>query len=365
VRSFVALQNSPPGFDATNMLTFQAGLQSPDDDARAAFQRQLAERLRALPEVRSVTAASPLPLSGETMNARWGTPEAASDPAKFQQADVRAVLPGYFQAMGTRLLAGRAFTEADNTEDATGILVDRVLAEKAFPGRSAVGQRLLVRLRGNEPEPLEIIGVVDHQRHETLVADGREAIYVTDGFVGTGVASRWAVRTVGDPADLAPTVRRIVAELDARTPIAEMQSMQVLVSRAMAHTRFALVLIGVFAAVAALLACVGLYGVLATAVRQRTTELGVRLALGAPAGSIFRLVVREGLTLSATGIVVGGLAALPLTGVMRSLLVGVGATDPTTFASVALLFLGVAALASWAPGRRAARLDPTHALRGD
>jgi putative ABC transport system permease protein len=139
----------------------------------------------------------------------------------------------------------------------------------------------------------------------------------------------------------------------------------VLVSRAMAPTRFALVLIGVFAGVAALLACVGLYGVLATAVRQRTTELGVRLALGAPTSSIFRLVVREGLALSAVGIAVGLVAALPLTGVMRTLLVGVGATDPPTFVAVALLFLAIAAVASWVPGRRAARLDPTHALRGD
>jgi putative ABC transport system permease protein len=365
VRSFVALQNSPPGFDPSNVLTFQAGLQSPDAPARAAFLRQLAERLGALPEVRSVTAAYPLPLSGETANARWGTQDAASDPAKFQQANVRAVLPGYFQAMRTRLLAGRAFTDADNQEDRTGIVIDRVLAEKAFPNQSAVGQRLLVRARTNEPELLEVIGVVEHQRHETLVEDGRETIYVTDAFLGTGAATRWAVRTAGDPAQLAPTVRRVVAELDARTPIAEMQPMEVLVSRAMAPTRFALVLIGVFAGVAALLACVGLYGVLATAVRQRTTELGVRLALGAPTSSIFRLVVREGLALSAIGIAVGLVAALPLTGVMRTLLVGVGATDPPTFVAVALLFLAIAAVASWVPGRRAARLDPTHALRGD
>ena len=371
MRSFVELQRSAPGFDPSGMLTFQAGLQAPEAEARAGFSRQLGERLRALPGVVSATAANPLPLSGGVANARWGTEAAAADPASFQQADVRVVLPGYFQAMGTRLIAGRAFTDEDNRQERTGIIIDRILAAKAFPNASAVGRQLLVRVRTQEPELLQVIGVVDHQRHETLAADGREQIYLTDAFMGTGGANQWAVRlscadgTECDPNSIAPAVKRIVAELDPRTPVSEMQPMQVFVDRAMATTRFSLALVAIFAGIAALLACVGLYGVLATTVRLRTNELGVRLALGAPTASVFRLVIGEGLKLTSAGIVVGLVAAFAVTRLLQSLLVGVAPTDPVTFGGVILLFIVVATVACWIPSRRAASMDPLQALRQD
>ncbi|HEU4566306.1 MAG TPA: ABC transporter permease [Gemmatimonadaceae bacterium] len=363
VRSFVALQRGDPGYDASGVLTFVVNAQAPSGEARAAFVRQLRERLLAIPGVQAATAATPFPLDGQIGNARWGTEEAATDASKFQQANIHIVLPGYFEAMRTRLLAGRAFTESDDRADATGIIIDQQLAEKAFPGQQAVGKRLLVRVRSEQPEWLEVIGVVAHQRHESLTTPGREAIYFTDGFMGSGVAGRWAVRTSGDPSRLAPTVRRVVAEMNPRIPVAEVQPMRALVERAMGPTRFALVLIGVFAIIAAILACVGLYGVLSNVVRQRTAEIGVRMAFGAPSRSIFRLVIGEGLRLSALGIVVGVAAALALTRVMRSMLVGVGATDPATFATIVLLFLVIAAAACWIPARRAAGLEPTIALR--
>jgi putative ABC transport system permease protein len=226
-----------------------------------------------------------------------------------------------------------------------------------------VGRRLLVRVRSAEPEWFEVIGVVAHQRHETLAADGREAIFVTDGLMGSGVAGRWAVRTSGPPSALVPAVRRAVAELDARLPVSEVQPMQALVDRARGPTKFALVLIGVFAVIAALLAAVGLYGVLSTGVRQRTAEIGVRMALGAPSASVFRLVVGEGMRLSALGVAIGLAAALLLTRVIRSMLVGVEATDPATFAAIALLFFAIAGAACWLPARHAAGLDPKIALR--
>jgi putative ABC transport system permease protein len=315
--------------------------------------------------VQGVTAAGPFPLDGNTANARWGTEEAAADPAKFQQANAHFVLPGYFEAMRTRLVAGRTFTEADNDSASTAVVVDERLARKAFPSGAAVGQRILVRARGPEPEWLTIIGVVKPQRHESLAADGREAIFFTDGFVGSGAAGRWAVRTSGAPTALAPAVRAAVRELDARLPVAELQPMQALVDRARAPTRFALILVTVFAGVAATLAAVGLYGVLATAVRQRTAEIGVRLAIGAPTRSVFGLVIGEGLRLSAAGVAVGVAGALLLTRVMRSLLVDVRPSDPTTFAAAVATFLLIAAAACWIPARRAARLAPTQALRGD
>jgi predicted permease len=365
VRSFVALQQADPGYDASGVLTFSVDPQAPQPEARAAFMRRMRERLGALPGVSAVTAANPLPLDGTTANARWGTAEAAADPAKFQQANVHIVLPGYFAAMRTPVLAGRVYGEEDDRPDITGIVIDRVLAEKAFPGANAVGQRLLVRVRGPEPEWLDVIGVVEHQRHETLAADGREAIFFPDGFFGHGAAGTWAVRTTGDPNALVPGVRAIVAELDPRLPLADVQPMSVLVDRAQAATRFALVLIATFAGIAALLAAVGLYGVLSTAVRQRTAEIGVRMAFGAPTRRIFGLVVGEGLLLCAVGVALGLAAAVPLTRVIESLLVGVRPTDPLTFVAMSALFLVIAAIACWLPARRAARLDPTVALRAD
>lgn len=365
-RSFVALQRTDPGFEPAGVFTFVVqNFRGRTPDARAAEMRQLAERLRALPGVRGVTAATPLPLDGGLANGRWGTEEALADPSKFQQATSHIVLPGYFETMRTSLLAGRTFTEADNTPDAKLVIIDRVLAAKAFPNQSAVGKRLLVRIRSNEPEWLEVVGVVEHERHESLAAEGREGMFFTDGFLGHGFAGRWAVRVTGDPARLAPQVRAAVKELNPLLAVAETEPYQALVDRAQAPTRFALVMIAIFAAIAALLASVGLYGVLSTAVRQRTAEIGVRMAFGAAKGSIFQLVVTQGLKLSGIGILLGLAAALALTRVMRSMLVGVAPTDPLTFAAIAGLFVLIAAVASWLPARRAAGLDPTVALRGE
>jgi predicted lysophospholipase L1 biosynthesis ABC-type transport system permease subunit len=218
-------------------------------------------------------------------------------------------------------------------------------------------------VRSAEPEWLTVIGVVQHARHETLAADGREAMYFTDGFFGHGAAGRWAVRTAGDPSRLAASARAAVRELDPRLPVAEVEPMSVLVDRAMAPTRFALALIGIFAVIAAVLACVGLYGVLSTVVRQRTAEIGVRMAFGARSGSIFRLVIGEGLRLSVLGIVLGIAAAWALTRVMSSMLIGVEPTDPATFGAITALFLSIAVVACWLPARRAAALEPTIALR--
>ncbi|HVE78433.1 MAG TPA: ABC transporter permease [Gemmatimonadaceae bacterium] len=367
VRTFVALQRTDPGYDPRNVLTFVVNNPIPQTaDARAAFVRQLRERLAALPNVQSVTAANPLPLDGQLFNSRWGTEAAVTDPSKFQQANVHIVLPGYFETMRTRLIAGRTFTDADNVDSTTtNVIIDSRLAAKAFPNESAIGKRLYVRSRGAEPEWVDVIGVVAHQRHETLAAEGREAIFFTDAFFNAGAVARWAVRTTGNPAQLGPAARAVVAELEPRIPVAELQPMQALVDRAIGPTRFSLVLIAVFAVIAAVLAAVGLYGVLSTVVRQRTAEIGVRMAFGAESRSIFRLVIGEGLRLSGVGIVVGVLAALMLTRMMSALLVGVRPTDPATFATIAATFFVVAAAACWLPARRAAGLDPTSALRED
>jgi putative ABC transport system permease protein len=364
-RSFLELQRIDPGFDPRGLLTFQilgdGGGDKPEE--RAAFTRQIQERLQAIPGVQSVTASFPFPLAGGFSPIRWGTEEALSDASKFQAVDFQIVLPGYFEVMRTPLLAGRTFTDADNAPGRNLVVIDQLLAEKAYPGGSAIGKRILIRIRTPEPEWVEIIGVVAHQRDESLAERGREQVYFADAFLGSGAVGQWGVRTGGDPAKLGSEIRAAIKALDSKLLVAEMQPVETLVDQAQAGTRFSLLLIGVFAVIAALLAGVGLYGVLSTVVRQRGAEIGVRMALGARPANIFKLIVGQGLRLTAIGIAAGLLAALALTRGLTTMLVGVKATDPATFVTMAIVFFLIAAMASWIPAWRAARLDPTAALR--
>ena len=367
IRSFIELQRAAPGFDANQVLTFSTpNLRLPAPAARQAFMRDLRTRLLALPGVTDVTAATPLPLDGRTGLARWGTEEALADPAKFQQATTHIILPGYFEAMRTRIIEGRGYTEQDNNaQGARVLIIDRILANKAFPGQSAVGKTLVARVNSPEPQRYEVIGVVDHQRHTDLAKDGREAIFLTDGSFGFGAANRWAVRTSGDPMAHAAAVKALVTELNPRSGAIEVQPMSAFVADAQAQTKFLLVLIGIFAGVALVLAAVGLYSVLSTTVRQRTPEIGVRMAFGAARGGIFKLMVVQGLRLSSIGVGIGIVAALVLTSAMKSMLVGVAPTDPLTFGAMAAAFLVISAVACGLPALRASRMDPMVALRDE
>jgi putative ABC transport system permease protein len=366
-RSFLELQRIDPGFDPHNLLTVQVlgagalGGQKPEQ--RSAFIRQIEDRLRSIPGVQSVAASFPFPLTGNFSPIRWGTAEAASDSSKFQATDFQIVLPGYFEAMRTPLLAGRTFTDDDNLPGRNYVVIDDFLAQKAFPGQSAVGKRILIRIRTPEAEWVEIVGVVAHQRTTSLAVAGREQLYFSDAFVGAGAVRTWALRTGSDPAAYANQVRTAIAAINPRLVVTRFEPMETAVRGAQASTRFSLLLISLFAVIAGTLAGVGLYGVLATAVRQRASEIGVRMALGAGKRNIFQLIVGQGFRLSAVGIAAGLVAALLLTRLMTSMLVGVKPTDPQTFVAMAAVFFAISALASWLPARRAASLDPTTALR--
>jgi len=365
-RTFLNVQRVNLGFEPRGLLTFQLlGNVGATPQERDNFKRQLREQLDAIPGVNSVTASFPLPLATAFSPVRWGKEDALQDPTKFQAADLQIVLPGYFEAMGTRLLEGRTFTQEDSTPDRNILIIDQALAAKAFPNESAVGKKILFRVRTNEAQWGDIVGVVAHQRNTSLIDPGREQLYVTDGYINHQAASWWALRTDGDPSAIAGAVREVVKRQGKETLINQLQSMDSLVTKAQAQTRFSLLLIGVFSGIAALLAGVGLYGVLATLVRQRTAEIGVRMALGAAPTRIFRLMVGKGLYLSVIGIAIGAIGAFALTRVLASMLLEVKPTDPVTFVAVAGLFLVIAFLASWLPALRAAGLDPTTALRNE
>jgi predicted permease len=364
-RSFLALQRIAPGFDprATLMLRLTGGRQGATPAERGAIVHQIHDALASIPGVESVTAANILPLSGAITPYRWGAADALHDESKYQEFDVETVLPGYFEAMRTPILQGREFQESDNQPGLNRIIVDEKLAAKAFPKGDAVGQRILSRFRSIEPAWFEIIGVAAHQRMTSLAEPGREQGYLPDGFWGSQFVADWALRTRGNATGYSAAARAGLEKLDRSLLITKTQTLDAIVEGAQTGTRFSLLLISAFAAIAALLAGVGLYGVLSTVVRQRTAEIGVRMALGAAPSGIFGLMIAYGLRLSVVGIAGGLVAALLLTRTMTSMLVGIKPTDPLTFSAMVLFFLLIAAIATWVPARRAAALDPLNALR--
>jgi putative ABC transport system permease protein len=363
IRSAISLQRINPGFEPKGLLTFQLGnLRVRSDTEALAKDATIRERLSAVPGVRAVTATAVLPLANRPFNGRWGTNAAIGDPTKFRQAEFHIVMPGYFEAMRGRLIAGRAFGPEDDVLNTRTIVVDDRVAALAYPNESPIGKTILARISSPEPEPFQIIGVVAHLRHTTLVGDERESIYFSNGGQGGGVGA-WIVRTDGNPARLETSVRSALLQLDPQMLVTDMKPMMDFLDRAMAPTRFALALITLFAGLAATLAAIGLYGVLSSLVRQRSTEIGVRMAFGAQPMAIFRMVVGQGLRLSAIGVTIGLVTALLLTRAMTKLLIGVTPTDPATFVGMVVVFFMMAAVACFLPARRAASVQPNVALR--
>ena len=380
-RSFRDLARINPGFDPHGLLTFQVlgNLGGQTSASRAAAVREIQQRLQAMPGIESVAGSALFPLAGGFSPVRWGTLDAGTDASKFQATDPNFVVPGYFEALHIPLIAGRTFTDDDNTPIPDAVLnsnnpdfrsvghnvvvIDEDLAKKAFPNGSAVGNQILIRVRTPQAEPVEVIGVVAHTRDESLSVPGREQVYFTDGFGGSGGVPQWTIRTSGNPTKYGNEIRATIKQLNSSLLVTGMQPADALVDKAQAGTRFSLLLIGVFAVIAALLAAVGLYGVLSTVVRQRTAEIGVRMALGAQPSGIFKLIVGYAMGLTGAGIAAGLVAAFVLTRLMTTMLVGVKATDPLTFAAMAILFFVIAAISSWLPAWRAANLDPNVALR--
>jgi putative ABC transport system permease protein len=366
VRSFVGLRRVDPGFVPTHLVV--ARVSAPEkaytDPARmrGLFDRIL-ERVTAVPGVQAAAAVSPLPLR-DPLNG-------LAIRVRGQHEDMRRTLPSadhyqmitpaYLQAMGIPLVSGRAFTDADRAGSPDVVLVSESIARTFWPGGDAVGKQIGYPW----PSPwLTIVGVVKDVKVDSLNSERTTAVYRP--FAQAPIpAMTVVIRTSARPGDIASLLRAAVSELDPNVPVSEVAAMDHVVASSMARPRFAMAFLSAFAAIALMLGTIGIYGVIAYAVSQRTREIGVRMALGATPTDALFMVIRRGAVLTAAGIALGTIAALGATRLLAGLLYGVSPTDPATFATVVLLSGVVAMMACYIPARRATRVDPTVALRTD
>jgi putative ABC transport system permease protein len=383
VKSFLNLQNTDLGFDPQNVLTARVALPEKRYKENAQienFYKQLEQRVRALPGVEGVGLTVGLPMNGGIESSVFV--EGQQPPAKPEDVPVAVSLmvsPGYFGAMNIPLVEGRGFTDQDRTDSPHVVVVDDMLAKRFFPGGSAVGKRL--RFGGPNAEGMnwfEIVGVAKHVKHYGPDEEGRVEVYrpYTQFAMKEGHPAlrgqplnyprgmNIAVRTSGDPAALTPALRNAVLEIDRDQPLAFVQTMDRIVAATITSQRMATWLLGIFAAVAMLLAALGIYGVMAYSVTQRTHEIGLRMALGAERRDVLRMIVGQGMKLTLLGVGIGLVGAFV---VMRygltSLLFGVEASDPLTYGGVALVLSAVALVSCLFPARRATKVDPMVALR--
>jgi len=364
IRSFARLQQVNVGFNPAQLLTAQIGLpraQYAKPEQWISFYKQTLERMNALPGAQEAAVAVPLPLSDSYINLAFEiegrSPHSKSD---APTTDFVAISPNYFHVMQVPLLRGREFSDADSESGPKVCAISSSLAQQLFPNENALGQRILIGYPANSAR--EIVGIVGDVKDSDLSARQSTQIYVP--FVQNPFwAADIAVRVHGNPSALSGTLREQIRAIDSALPVAEVRPMAEVIGSSIAQPRFRTTLLSLFGAAALLLAAIGIYCVLAYTVAQQTREIGIRIALGANPGKVLRLVLGRGLRLAGFGTAIGILAALMLTQLLNSLLFGVSATDPVTFAAVAGLLLGVALLACYVPARRAMRVDPMVALR--
>jgi putative ABC transport system permease protein len=368
IMSFLKLQAVEPGFNASNLLTARLSLsvtKYSDQKKKIVFYNQLLERLQTIPGVRSAALVMNLPLSGSNMNRGFiveGRPEPKPD--ENVTVDYQVISSGYFQTMEIPLIRGRAFTERDIEGSPRVAIINDVMARKYFPGEVPLGKRIAFGDPSKEESWRTIVGIAGNVRHESVEEPpfpGAYTPYAQDRESWPRVAL--VVRASGDAAGLAAAVRREMMAIDPGQPVSNMQTMEQLMAASITRPRFIMMLLGLLASIALALAVVGIYGLMSYSITERTHEIGIRMALGAQARDVLRMVVAQGLKLITVGIVAGLIGAFALTRIMSSLLFGVSTVDPITFVGVSLLLAVVALLACYIPARRATRVDPMEALR--
>jgi len=362
IRTFAALKDVNPGFRPQGVLSLQLAISRnkyDGDDKVAGFCQRILEQVQALAGVEAAGFCNRLPLEGFSGMSSVYFERANQEPGTLEATDETTTTPDYFRAVGIPVLRGRSFTEQDTTNAPLVVVVDERVARLAWPRESPLGKR--VRSSPNAPWA-EVVGVVGHIRHESLDRDQRLQIY-WNYLQRPRVGMTLVVRASGDARRLVDPVLGAIKAVDPDQPAYAVRAMTEVVNQSLAIRWFNTVVVSLFAGSSLLLAMVGIYGVIAWAVRQRTREIGVRMALGAQRKSVLALVLGRGLRLAAAGIVLGLIGAIPLTRILRSLLFGVAPTDPLTFAAVPVLLVSAALLACFLPARRAAKIDPMEALR--
>ena len=378
IRTVVAVSSVKPGFDTANVLTMKTSLAGAKYNTAAKMEvliRNAQEHFEALPGVEAAAYAFNLPL-GPGVDLPFSivgrTPPNGSPYEDDHQ--YRLISPHYFEVLGIPLRRGRLFSQIDSSRGAPVVILNEAFAKKHWPKGDPLGQSLVIG-HGLGPEfedkPRLIVGVVGNVRERGLDQELEPVFYVPeaqapDGLVALGnriLPSSWILRTRGNPSSLAGSVQREMLHVDPQLPVADIHSMTEIVSKSTARQSFNMLLLGIFAGVALLLAAVGIYGVMAYTVEQRTAEIGIRVALGAQQMQMLGLIMKHGLLLAGIGVAVGAGAAYGLTRLLSKLLFGVAANDPATFVGVSAILAAVALLACLIPARRAARVDPIVALR--
>jgi predicted permease len=364
IRSYQRVWNAYPGFDSHNVLSLRLSLPSvkyPKPESITEFFRRLVERLQAAPDVESVATTYSLPMS--TVALAW-EPIAIEGyaPAGAQEliiSNVRIVSPDYFRTMRIPLVKGRYFDVRDAKGAPETVIVDESLAERFWPNEDPIGKRLQ---RGGSGAWRTVVGMISNSREYSAEKEPPIAVYYP--FEQFSARNMFLViRTTHDPAGMIEPVTKEIQALDPEMPVFDVGTMDQRLHDSHARRRFLMFLLGVFAVVASILAAIGIYGVMAYSVNERTHEIGIRLALGAPPANVRQLVIRQALVLTSIGIAAGLAGAFALTRVLSSLLYGVSAIDILTFVVTPVLLGGVALLASYVPARRAAKVDPMIALR--
>jgi predicted permease len=368
IRSFARLQDVSPGFNPRSVLTFDltmTGRRYNDKQSVLNTYRQLWERLEHSHGATAAGGVTSLPLSDAfawtpiTVEGRTPLPG-----EKFLNADERIVGGHYFEAMEIPLRRGRFFNEQDDITKPVVVIVDEYMADQLWPGQDPIGKRIHVVELPSKDSWQTVVGVVGRVKQDSLDSNPRIAFYLSHTQFPTR-ALTVALRSRTDPAAMLSSTKSELRSLDPDLPMYRVRTMEQQVNESLARRRFFTLLLGVFASVALVLAAIGVYGVMAYLVNRGTRELGIRIALGASQRNILSLVVRQGMALAFSGVMIGLAAALLLTRLIRSLLFGVEATDPITFAGISLSLAMIALLASYIPAQRAARIDPLISLRSE